>query len=317
MKKLHFLQALRAWAAWLVVADHAILSVTTNATTPVVAEAWRLGESGVELFFVISGFIMTHISWNEFDKPQARRRFVMRRLVRIVPLYWLATILALVYHRFSATHDAHAGVAALIKSLFFIPYHDDAGAWRPVLPQGWTLSYEMMFYAIFAIGLTFRRNRGILFTVGALLILIGTQPLITNGSLAHLAAPISLWFVLGIGLGFVWRHLSLSEPHWLKSSAALFEPFGDASYSTYLVHGVVLTVLLRCWTRLGVHPGMIFVPAALVIVTIAGWAVHRLVEKPLLRVLHYRRASQPAAPPTGPQTLLPPDDIQVVLQHSP
>ena len=52
--------------------------------------------AGVDLFFVISGFIMVVSCWPEFGKPYAPRRFIVRRLVRIVPLYWLATLFMMV-----------------------------------------------------------------------------------------------------------------------------------------------------------------------------------------------------------------------------
>src|ERR1700743_3794055 len=95
--KFCFLQALRAIAAWMVIADHALLAVTRgDPSSSVTSLAWALGDGGVYIFFVISGFIMVHISWNDFGQPGAAQRFMRRRIVRIVPLYWLATIGALV-----------------------------------------------------------------------------------------------------------------------------------------------------------------------------------------------------------------------------
>ena len=65
--KLHSLQALRAIAAWSVVADHALLEITKNQSANLVTHvAWTLGSTGVSVFFVISGFIMVHICWENF-----------------------------------------------------------------------------------------------------------------------------------------------------------------------------------------------------------------------------------------------------------
>ncbi len=288
--KLYCLQALRAVAAWLVVADHALLDIThndpRNALTPI---AGALGSTGVYVFFVISGFIMVHISWDDFQRSGATANFLRRRIIRIVPLYWLATILALAYHQVSATHGVNAGWSELVRSLLFIPYVDQSGSWAPILTQGWTLSYEMMFYAILAMSLAFRREIALV-TVGVglgALTLVGL--LLPPGLLAHVASPIVLWFVLGIALGAFWRWRCLEEPRWLARRFQFLEPFGDASYSTYLVHGLVLTMVDRIWMITAGAPSAWIIPIGLAFATIAGRVVHMLIEKPILRVVQQSR----------------------------
>jgi peptidoglycan/LPS O-acetylase OafA/YrhL len=283
--KLHFLQMSRAIAAWLVIIDHAMLELTHNQPeNPVTRIAWMLGGAGVSVFFVISGFIMVHICWNSFGLPAAAANFLHRRLVRIVPLYWLATIAALAYHRVSATHGAHAGWSDLVYSFAFIPYVNEDGSWNPIMPQGWTLSYEMMFYAMFATGLSFRRHIALPAVGAALGLLVIAGPFLPNPTLAYLASPIVLWFLLGMGLAAIWRWRRFAEPAWLARLARPLEPLGDASYSTYLAHGLVLTMLLRAWTMAAGAPTLWIVPLSLVVATVAGWATHVIVEKPLLRV---------------------------------
>jgi exopolysaccharide production protein ExoZ len=282
--KIHTLQALRAVAAWLVITDHAILELSHNALSdPATHLAWTLGSVGVCLFFVLSGFVMVHISWDSFDLPGVARNFFKRRLVRVVPLYWAATLLALAYHHVSATHGADAGWPELALSLAFIPYPGDGHSWTPILPQGWTLSYEMLFYSIFAISLM--RPRGIaLSAVAAILVsFVGVGRFIPEGSLATLASPIVLWFILGMGLAVIWRRMRLFEPSWLLGSARILEPWGDASYSTYLSHGFVLTMLLRLWTKLVGEPSIWIIPVSLAVATLFGWLVHISLERPLLR----------------------------------
>jgi peptidoglycan/LPS O-acetylase OafA/YrhL len=283
--KLHFLQSLRAIAAWLVILDHAILEVIPSGRSETMAQiAWTLGDIGVYLFFTISGFIMVQISWNKFASPHASAQFLRRRIVRIVPLYWLATFLALAYHRVSVTHGENASWPELIQSLAFIPYLDEAMQWRPILPQGWTLSYEMMFYVIFAFALAYSRRIGLMLMVATLVALSGFGLLLPSGIARHLASPIVLWFAFGIATGACWRHMMLTEPDWLARRAKLLEPFGDASYSTYLVHGFVLTVLFRLWTRLVGEPSFWLLPVGLIAATIAGQTVYFLVEQPMLRL---------------------------------
>jgi peptidoglycan/LPS O-acetylase OafA/YrhL len=283
--KIHFLQALRAIAAWLVVADHALLDVTHgdlgNPATPV---AWTMGSIGVYVFFVISGFIMVQICWDDFGRRGAAANFLRRRIIRIVPLYWLATVAAFAFHKVSVTHGANAGWSELLRSMLFIPYRVEDGTWTPVLSQGWTLNYEMFFYTIFTAAIAFPRQIAIPAIGTALVVFVSVGSLLPAGVLAYLSSPIVLWFVLGIGLAVLWRLYGFVEPQWLAKSAKFFEVFGDASYSIYLVHGLALTMLLRSWVTLAGGPTSWFIAAGLVAATVAGLGVHVLMERPILRI---------------------------------
>lgn len=295
-QKLHSLQALRALAAWFVVADHAILELTFDQPgNPSTHVAWVLGSSGVYIFFVISGFIMVHICWNAFGAPAGAGTFLRRRIIRIVPLYWLASILTLAYHR---AHGMDATALDLIRSMAFIPFANNDGLWAPVLGQGWTLNYEMMFYLIFAFGLWFRRPVGMLAIVAVMGTLLVASPFVPSPTIAYLGSPIILWFVLGMGLAVLWRRHNAHEPRWLARAARRFEPFGDASYSTYLVHGICLTMLLRLWLAIGLPPSAWIVPASLVAATIGGLATYRWIEKPMLRLASNTWRGHAAIAPT-------------------
>lgn len=283
--KIHFLQAMRAIAAFLVVSDHALLQITDNRPENRISHlAWALGDAGVYVFFVISGFIMVHICWENFGRRSAPADFLWRRVVRIVPLYWLATLAAMAYHRVSVTHGAHAGWSDLIRSLMFIPYSGDDGSWHPILPQGWTLNYEMMFYTVFALGLALPRKIALPAVGGALGAFLIIGPLLAIEAVAYLASPIVLWFLLGMGLATLWRWYGFAEPDWLARSAKFLEPLGDASYSTYLAHGLILTLLLRVWIMAVGPPSIWIVPVSLVVAAITGWATYMLVERPVLRI---------------------------------
>ena len=284
--KIHLLQTARAIAAWLVVTDHALLQLSRNAPESQVTHfAWSLGSAGVIVFFVISGFIMVHISWESFGERAGSVDFLRRRIIRIVPLYWLATLTAFVSHKVWVTHGAHAGWMDLVYSLTFIPYSSGEDGWYPILPAGWTLNYEMMFYVVFALGLTLPRKLALPAVGAGLGALIIVGPYVANGAVVYLASPIVLWFLLGMGLAVIWHRRAFVEPAWIATSTKLLEPFGDASYSTYLVHGLILTVFLRIWTLAAGSPSAWIVPASLVVVTIGGLATYRFVERPLLRII--------------------------------
>jgi exopolysaccharide production protein ExoZ len=282
--KVYSLQALRAIAAWLVIAAHALHDVTHGElSNPMTSFAWALGSIGVDIFFVISGFIMVHICWDDFALPGGAQHFMRRRIVRIVPLYWVATIAALVFHRVSA--KAPEGWAELLQSLLFIPYYKENVGWRPILGQGWTLNYEMMFYAIFAVALTFPRKLALPGIAVVLGIVTSVGPVLPSGILTYLSSPIVLWFVLGVAIATLWQLGGFVEPKGLARSVKFLEPFGDASYSSYLVHGFALTMLLRVWEA----PSAWFVPAGLVVATGAGLGVHIMIEKPMLQAMTRRK----------------------------
>jgi exopolysaccharide production protein ExoZ len=294
--KIHSLQALRAVAASLVVADHALLDVTRgDVENSATSLAWMMGRIGVAIFFVISGFIMVHISWDDFGRRGAAAEFLRRRVVRIVPLYWLATIAAFGFHKVSETHGADAGWPELLRSILFIPYSNDDGGWAPILAQGWTLNYEMFFYALFAAALSFRRQIAVPAIVGTLVIFTFAGSFLTPGILAYLSSPIVLLFVVGIGLAVLWRSYGLVEPKWFERLAKTFEPFGEASYSTYLVHGLALTVLLRIWVMAAGATSIWFVPVGFAVATVAGLTVHAALEKPLLRMANSLQAHRYAS----------------------
>ena len=292
--KIHLLQAARAIAAWLVVTDHALLELSSNApNSPVTHLAWSLGGAGVYMFFVISGFIMVHISWQSFGKRAASVDFLRRRVIRVVPLYWLATVAAFISHKIWATHGAHAGWMDLVYSLAFIPYLSGEDGWYPILPGGWTLNYEMMFYIVFSLGLTLPRNLALPMVGAALGVFIIVGHHFGKGAVAYLASPIVLWFLLGMGLAVIWHWRKFAEPVWIAKSAKLLEPFGDASYSTYLVHGLILTLFLHTWVMAAGSRSIWIVPASFLVVTIAGLTTYLLVERPLLRTITNSWAGKP------------------------
>ena len=284
-KTLQSLQAIRAISAWLVIIDHTLLELSHNKVEDRLTHiAWSLGSAGVYAFFVISGFIMVHISWDGFGQNVSTASFIKRRFLRIAPLYWIATLAALAYHQVSATHGAHDGWREVALSLAFIPYAGSGSEWSPILPQGWTLSYEMMFYAIFAIGLSFRRTVALPAIVLSLCLLVAFGPQTESSTITFLSSPIVLWFVLGIGLATCWEWLELNEPAWLASSAVSLKRFGDASYSTYLFHSFALTMLLRAWLLARIPLSFWLVPVSLVVATVTGLFAHRFIEKPILRI---------------------------------
>lgn len=158
------LQYVRAVAALVVVYFHSVLQLHNVHPGSVLGGA-VFGEYGVDLFFVLSGFVMWLTTANRKIGPV---EFYKRRIERIVPLYWLFTLMAgaiaLLFPAYLKT--AVFDLPHLLASLFFIPWAnpaDPSGAMiAPVIIPGWTLNYEMYFYLIFGSLLLLPENRRIL-----------------------------------------------------------------------------------------------------------------------------------------------------------
>ena len=153
------LQILRAVAALLVVVDHSILNLIEKAGLSPELTPWAsaLGNIGVQIFFAISGFIMAYTTRNLFGAGQSLN-FLLRRVFRIVPIYWLVTSIYVI--RLWLGGD-HFSVEEFVTSYLFIPFLDEEGKFRPLYGVGWTLNYEMLFYLVFAVCLALPRRIGI------------------------------------------------------------------------------------------------------------------------------------------------------------
>jgi exopolysaccharide production protein ExoZ len=155
LNKINNIQALRAYAAIAVVIFH---------TGYIFPHMLQMGKFGVDIFFVISGFIMAKICDGD------TRFFLRRRLIRILPPYWGMTILlflfGLMFPRLLYATSPH--FVELVKSLLFIPYYREDGLIRPLLYVGWSLNYEMLFYLLLSLGLLLFSRRPLFFAAVSL-----------------------------------------------------------------------------------------------------------------------------------------------------
>jgi peptidoglycan/LPS O-acetylase OafA/YrhL len=209
-ERLLLVQVLRAVAASMVVLHHA--QHDAEAVAAHLGRAFTRSDllpwlAGVDIFFVISGFVMVHASANLFGRIGARRVFLTRRLIRIVPLYWAATTvyLAIVL---AAPHSLNSPAPSLwqvVSSYLFIPSIRPDGLVQPVYSLGWTLNFEMFFYLVFAAAIVLPRLWAVAATAVGLALLVAG-----NRYLGPWPLPLSYWgdtivleFVLGMGLALV------------------------------------------------------------------------------------------------------------------
>ena len=334
------LQVLRALAAILVVAQHAKDYLVDQHEAVPAALNWIHGVAGVDIFFVISGFVMMISCGRLLEQPNPARLFLLRRLIRIVPLYWLLTALKLILllsHSSLVQHETTPWNA--IASFLFLPSRAPYGEIRPLLPVGWTLSFEMTFYLFFAAALALagrKLPRVLTFLTPAILALavVGLVRVEAWPAITAIADPIVLEFLagawiaylalrlrlpgrvpaaFGIALGFlglilfdptaIWQRpllwgtsatllilgavalegaIGSRIPRWLLT-------LGDASYSIYLIQTFLFPILhlaMARWTHDLVHrnplaAGLLLMGLSIVLTSIAGVLLHRLVEKPI------------------------------------
>ncbi|HEX4423681.1 MAG TPA: acyltransferase [Kofleriaceae bacterium] len=169
---------------------------------------WDVGSRGVDVFFVISGFIIAYIGTS---KPE---QFFRRRLIRVVPFYWAATLVvfALVTISPASFRTTTASVSHLIHSLLFIP-HEQQGEMQPTLILGWSLNFEMFFYVLFALALRISQKWSPVLSVGWIVaFVIAIHTFAGNNAITSFyARPIVLEFCYGIGVFYLFSWASANQ----------------------------------------------------------------------------------------------------------
>ncbi len=245
----HFnnIQALRGIAALFVLLEH--------------VRFLNCGAFGVDIFFSISGFMIM------FSTHEDKKGFLPKRLIRILPLYYLMTIgtyaLLLVFP--SMFEQTKATLSFLVKSLLFIPFDIGNGVIQPLMRVGWTVNCEIFFYLIFALCKRIsHRFRGLLCSVVLLLIVVMGQAFSPdNAVITFYSQPVMLEFALGILLYYlVWgiyeKHATKPLPSFcpaicLITASALFiilaatkQHANILGYGRLILWGLPSAVIVLC-----------------------------------------------------------------------
>ncbi len=165
-----------------------------------------LGIFGVDLFFVISGFIMTTILTRpgQTAGPAAAWTFLKRRIIRIYPLYFVVVGLALL-----RAMPRHQHFAPLLPTILLLPSPHPPYT-IGLFNQSWTLVFEMCFYLVITASLLFTRRAAqasIVLLTGA--VLLGTRFDIVHPVVVYLCSPVVLEFVFGAAIAFIPRRLPI------------------------------------------------------------------------------------------------------------
>lgn len=228
--KLESIQVLRGLAALAVALLHiGGLQVLEGLKSDNAALSW--GWVGVDLFFLISGFIMVWVTPKDLSGAVAARRFLLARIIRIYPLWMVCVTLLAVFFFLIHGVPAHPNEIPpeqswgyFIRSLFLIPQEP-----APLLEVGWTLIFEMVFYLIFTALIALRLRAHLLWVLVIWSIVLAVGIYFDWGSLAPIFAilfsPMMFYFILGMALAMISR--KGLDPSWawgmlVLGAAALF-----------------------------------------------------------------------------------------------
>lgn len=207
MKKLYTVQYLRAIAAILVVYSHAIdlQQMFGSSMQQGFFYLPNIGSIGVDIFFVISGFIIAYISRNEHGIPAAKD-FMLRRIIRIVPAYYISSLFRLIILALGAQFIFP--LKTVIKTLTIIPLFDyGPNHWPNLLGLGWTLSFEFLFYILYVIliALAVKKKDLCLVLIVVSLFLLGILFPAQQLQWLFVTNPMVLEFAFGVMIAMVYK----------------------------------------------------------------------------------------------------------------
>ena len=338
-KKIQNIQGLRGIAVLLVVFTHMFHIETKYALFEyVVPELILIGASGVDLFFLISGFVMISVTRSVFQSRKGILNFLYHRVSRIYPLYWFysSVILCVYFIQPSFVNSSQGNQVNILESFFLLPQN-----LLPLVNVGWTLIHEMYFYSVFAVLLFLPKNYLLPGLIGwGGLILVGNINFSgSNNSFFEIYfSPLTLEFIIGCLMGilyfsrsikgnanaialialavwivgyYLFREITGNETpsEWMrvlvfgfpaalalyaallyeKNHAAILPSWickvGDASYSVYLSHVLVLSVVGRFWALSAVEgywDNIVMLLIMLVAVLIFGQVSYQYIERVML-----------------------------------
>lgn len=253
------IQALRFIAALMVVITHSFLYASDRLGAG--TANWRTGTSGVDIFFVISGFVMVLSSQSLIGRDDGWKIFMKKRIIRLAPLYWVATTFKLIILLLAAGVVLHSTLdwEMIIKSYFFIPSKNPIdGSISPFLGVGWTLIFEMFFYTIFGLSLLLKKN--VYQFVGAVLFVFSFASFFQGNSDStwwYLMNPIILEFYIGMIIGYYalkgkFLPRKVSVPMLLVALAYMF--FTDNPYTLPRIINKGVPAAMLVWAIISLEP---------------------------------------------------------------
>lgn len=237
--KLSSLQAARGLAALMVVAFHSLfISAKYVESKNLLPEIFSFGQTGVDLFFVISGFVMIIAFRNKFGKKGEIFNFLKGRFFRIYPTYWIYFLAVFLVFQIKPEmmNDSQGGNVDLTASLLLLP-----ASTLPLLMVAWSLIHEVWFYLVFA-AILLLPSKWVLSAFSLWLVAIICASLFTttpdNPYLRVMTHAFSLEFIFGALAGIAYLKLS-KRPPFLPLAATLMVLAGLGAIAYALSAGAV------------------------------------------------------------------------------
>jgi exopolysaccharide production protein ExoZ len=293
---LNGIQALRGIAACMVVVCHATLFWARIASPVPVGDPpnfWFSGGAGVDIFFIVSGFVMAVSTIGRDLGPHPALTFLKRRFIRVFPLYWVITalfaaeFLLLLHFPHWQTHGEVYNPLTkrlILSSVFLIPRNE-----IPLLGVAWTLIYECFFYLLFALALALRLAPARLLTPLMLaLVLLGTTHFVSGPRTVVITNELLLEFLAGVFLGMAVLaqkklNVSLSAVLGLIGIVFLLLPRHNMSSGRILIWGIPSALVVLAAVFLEDHIGKLW-PKFILLFGDASYSLY-LIHGPCLYVL--------------------------------
>lgn len=350
-QKIYFIEVLRGVASLLVVGYHlpGPLIHAYEFWPSMGLDLFRNGNIGVDIFFMISGFIICYATKNVEHKPLLS--FTLRRLFRIYPLFLFCVLFAWFTYASGKPSSEFIRSALLLHGNYSLPapffgYN--------ILYPAWTISFEVIFYAIFLSAMAINHtHRALISSIVMLVSIFGIQLLFKNSVsvsgdfssysdkmfwmspiLTLLSSPMFLEFIFGMFLykaftkigpiknniirylmvtlsivgvylmfyintkthgltdkgmiaAFIFISMMVSEMSGVKMSFRVTKFFSDISYSLYLTHAIVLTLVSLYLKKNGISElpkGIITFVCLMSLCIGVSYIAHISIERPFIYI---------------------------------
>lgn len=238
-----------------------------------------LGVLGVDVFFVISGFVIIKAATRE-----NWREFIFARITRIYPTYWVyTTIFVAIYFAVPSSMSDRSGVS-LIGSYLLWPTNGGT-----FLAVGWTLIHEMYFYLVVTAMLAIRAPAAWMLLAWGVVIALSPLVVNPNNQIEYVVFnPLTFLFILGGFLGLL--KTSVVPTKYGSAAGRLAVLLGDASYSTYLGHVLVVSAIWRVAYFFPIHPSALLIALSIIGANAVGVVSFRWIERSILKLAKSQRS---------------------------